>query len=84
MSNFSQYFYLLESPNAETKDDESQLVALLCGDVLDGDQHRAQVGICSVKVEMFPTFQSRPVVESGLSQHKKIKIKLESKKEFYP
>ena len=51
---------MLESPNTEAKDEESQLVALLCGDVLDGDQGRAQVGICRVKVEMFGTFHPRP------------------------
>ena len=56
---------MLESPDAETKDDESELAALLCGDVLDGDQDRAQVGISSVKVEMFSTFEARPVVNTG-------------------
>ena len=55
---------MLESPNTEAKDEESQLVALLCGDVLDGDQRRAQVGISRVKVQMFSTSQSRPVVYS--------------------
>ena len=59
-TQLSVYFYLLESPNAEAKDEESQLVALLCGDVLDGDQGRAQVGISRVKVEMFRTFHTRP------------------------
>ena len=63
MSNFSQYFYLLESPNAKTKDDESQLAtSFLSGHVLDGNQRRAEVGICRVEVEMLRTFQTRPVV----------------------
>ena len=63
---------MLESPDAEAKDEESQLAALLCGDVLDGDQDRAQVGISRVKVEMFSAFQSRPEVSSGQwTQHNK-------------
>ena len=57
----SQCFYLLESPNAETQDEESQLLPLLCGDVLDGDQHRPQVGVSGVKVERLGAFQRRPM-----------------------